>query len=208
MGATNKTHKRKPPQQQRSEAMVERIVDAGSRVLLRDGYDATSTNKIALEAEVSPGSLYYYFSDKDGVVGAVLDRFLKDLAAVVGSHGTLSRDLDRSTFLRSADGLLSYLEQNRRLLDVLVNEAPGLVGAETRAAIEHRLQDQMRLAFILLGSPLSGEELDARCWLAAHLCLAIPVRYVLNAPAIPRALVIDGLADQIHALAGLDPRSP
>jgi AcrR family transcriptional regulator len=53
-----RTAPRKSPTQQRSRATVDAIVDATARVLVRDGYDALSTNRVAKEAGVSVGSLY------------------------------------------------------------------------------------------------------------------------------------------------------
>jgi AcrR family transcriptional regulator len=53
---------------------VDAIVDATARVLVRDGYDALSTNKVAREAGVSVGSLYQYFPGKEALVAAVMER--------------------------------------------------------------------------------------------------------------------------------------
>lgn len=203
MATTRNTRARKSPQQERSAAMVDKIIDAGARVLLEYGYDATSTNKIAQEAGISPGSLYYYFADKDGVVREVLDRFLRELATAVAAQ-TGGGKLDRTAFTTAADVLVTLLEQNRRYLDVLVNEAPRLVSSDSRTYVEERLKDHMRLGFLLAGSPLSGDELETRCWLAAALCLSVPVRYVLNEPPIPREMLIEGLADQLDALSGIN----
>jgi AcrR family transcriptional regulator len=52
---------RKLPAQPRSRETVQRILEATARVLIADGYDAASTNRIAAEAGVSPGSVYQYF---------------------------------------------------------------------------------------------------------------------------------------------------
>ncbi|WP_182379514.1 TetR/AcrR family transcriptional regulator [Nocardioides sp. WS12] len=203
MAGTRHAHTRKPPQQQRSEEMVDRIIDAGARILLRYGYDGASTNKIASEAGVSPGSLYYYFSDKDGVLRAVLDRFLKNLGTAVTTRTSGATKLDRAAFIAAADTLITLLEENRRYLEVLINEAPRLVSPDSRESVEQRLHDHMRLGFLLAGSTLTGAELEARCWLATQLCLAVPVKYVLTHGPIPRDLFLEGLADQVDALAGL-----
>ncbi|MFD4352513.1 TetR/AcrR family transcriptional regulator [Nocardia sp. NPDC058518] len=193
---------RKSPQQDRSEAMVGRIIDAGSRVLLTYGYAGASTNRIAAEAGVSPGSLYYYFSDKDGVVRGVLDRFLVLLGQALSNTTARLEWADRAVFLETADSMMDVLEENRRLLEILVDEAPQLVRSGSRLAIEERLREHMRTAFLLLGTPLRGAELDAACWLATQLCLSVPVRYILSRPPISRETVLNGLADQIGALAG------
>src|SRR5512137_3082781 len=70
-----RTAPRKAPAQKRSRATVEAIVDATARVLVRDGYDALSTNRVAREAGVSVGSLYQYFPGKEALVAAVMEQY-------------------------------------------------------------------------------------------------------------------------------------
>src|SRR4051794_31342297 len=53
------------PLQRRSEEMVERLLTAATQVLAEVGYGQMSTNRVAAEADVSIGSLYRYFADKD-----------------------------------------------------------------------------------------------------------------------------------------------
>lgn len=65
---------KKPPRQQRSREMVERLLDATAATLAERGLDNTTTNHIAEQAGVSIGSLYQYFSDKQALVEALLER--------------------------------------------------------------------------------------------------------------------------------------
>jgi AcrR family transcriptional regulator len=70
-----RTVPRKSPTQVRSRATVDAIVAATARVLVRDGYDALSTNRVAKEAGVSVGSLYQYFPGKEALVAAVMEQY-------------------------------------------------------------------------------------------------------------------------------------
>lgn len=65
--------RRKQPRQQRAQATCDAILTATARILIRDGYETTSTNRIAQEAGVSIGSLYQYYPNKEGLVFAVLE---------------------------------------------------------------------------------------------------------------------------------------
>ena len=51
---------------------VEAILDATARVLVREGYARTSTNRVAAVAGVSIGSLYQYFPNKESLVAALV----------------------------------------------------------------------------------------------------------------------------------------
>lgn len=68
------TQPRKHASQARSRATVDALVEATARILVREGYDRASTNRIAEVAGVSIGSLYQYFPCKEALVAAVIDR--------------------------------------------------------------------------------------------------------------------------------------
>lgn len=62
---------RKTPKQDRSRALVAAMLEAAKRVILRDGFEATTVNEIARVAGVSPGSVYQYFPTKESIVTAL-----------------------------------------------------------------------------------------------------------------------------------------
>jgi AcrR family transcriptional regulator len=78
------TKRRKSATQERSRATVEALVEATARVLVSDGFDKASTNRIAEVAGVSVGSLYQYFPSKEALVFAVAERHHRDTMQVVG----------------------------------------------------------------------------------------------------------------------------
>jgi len=77
------TKPRKNASQDRSRATVDALVEATARILVKEGFDKASTNRIAETAGVSIGSLYQYFPGKDALVAAVIDRHTEDLMQVV-----------------------------------------------------------------------------------------------------------------------------
>ncbi|MGL9617236.1 TetR/AcrR family transcriptional regulator [Bradyrhizobium sp. U531] len=50
---------------------------------MRDGFEKTSTNRIAEVAGVSVGSLYQYFPTKEALVAAVIDRHNEEIMGLV-----------------------------------------------------------------------------------------------------------------------------
>lgn len=65
---------RKLASQARSRTTVDALVEATARILVREGFDKASTNRIAEVAGVSVGSLYQYFPGKEALVAAVIAR--------------------------------------------------------------------------------------------------------------------------------------
>jgi AcrR family transcriptional regulator len=58
-------------QEAEREQRRKRILDAGKSVFLQKGYLGASIRAIALEAELSPGLIYFYFSGKDEIYGRI-----------------------------------------------------------------------------------------------------------------------------------------
>lgn len=79
---------RKQPKQARSKSTVEAIVEATAQVLITDGFDKASTNRIAERAGVSIGSLYQYFPNKEALVLAVSRRHTGEMLAVLEPDGS------------------------------------------------------------------------------------------------------------------------
>ena len=77
------TKPRKNASQDRSRATVDALVEATARILVKEGYDKASTNRIAEAAGVSVGSLYQYFPSKEALVVAVIDRHNQDTMRLV-----------------------------------------------------------------------------------------------------------------------------
>ena len=65
------TSQRKSPQQARSKATVEAILEGTAQVLMGLGYAKMTTTKVAKRAGVSVGTLYQYFADKEALVRAL-----------------------------------------------------------------------------------------------------------------------------------------
>jgi AcrR family transcriptional regulator len=76
------TKPRKHASQQRSRATVDALIEATARILVREGFDSASTNRIAEQAGVSVGSLYQYFPSKEALVAAVIERHRQDILRV------------------------------------------------------------------------------------------------------------------------------
>ena len=65
---------RKRPNQRRSKATVDAVLQAAANVLSKEGYEAATTNRVAKEAGVSVGSVYQYFPSREALVAELIDR--------------------------------------------------------------------------------------------------------------------------------------
>jgi AcrR family transcriptional regulator len=109
---------------------VDAIVDATARVLVRDGYDALSTNRVAKEAGVSVGSLYQYFPGKEALVAAVMEqhasRMQENIAERMKNAPPAATPEDVATEMIRA--MLAAQQAEPKLHRVLVEQVPRLKG--------------------------------------------------------------------------------
>jgi AcrR family transcriptional regulator len=73
---------RNKPKQARSLKRFNHILDTAAALFEAQGYDAVTTNHIAAEADVSIGSLYRFFPNKEAILEALIDRYREDMQAV------------------------------------------------------------------------------------------------------------------------------
>ncbi|MEU4796409.1 TetR/AcrR family transcriptional regulator [Streptomyces sp. NPDC023327] len=75
------------PKQQRGAETVERLLDAALQVYAESGEQGVTVSALTRSSGVSLGSLYHHFGSVDGLMGALLlrwlDRLLGELAAAV-----------------------------------------------------------------------------------------------------------------------------
>ena len=69
---------RKDPVQKRAQGTVSAILEAFTHIFSRQGPKEANTNRVALKAGVSIGSLYQYFPNKQAILVAVIRKHSKE----------------------------------------------------------------------------------------------------------------------------------
>lgn len=119
------TAPRKSPSQERSRRTVERILDAAARIFHEQGYAGATTNDIADEADVSIGSLYQYFPNKDALLVALTKRHIESTTA--GLTALLSDVRPERGFDDIIRAVVDFLIEQHELDDLhllVMHEAP------------------------------------------------------------------------------------
>ena len=183
---------RREPRQERSRAMVQRIINAAHTVLLERGYEQASTNRIAVAAGISPGSFYQYFPDKHAVLDVVIERSGERIRARITAAfmATLDASSLEETVRRNVVALLDAFEENAALLRVLQEQLPR-AGDARRTEFTHRI-DELVAAFLLLRRGVEPRErLEAAAWVLVRSVENITVSYVLDPPPVRRETIIE-----------------
>ncbi|MFG2787114.1 TetR/AcrR family transcriptional regulator [Streptomyces sp. NPDC048419] len=87
--------------QARGERRIVQLLEAAASVFCTTGYTAASTNAIAREAGVSPGTLYQFFPNKEAIAIELGDRLMHEMRE---AYGEALAPVDPATPLEQAVG--------------------------------------------------------------------------------------------------------
>ena len=195
MRAIPVTSPRRRPRQARAQATVDAIVKATARVLIEEGYDRASTNRIAQAAGVSIGSLYQYFPSKEALVAALVDEHLSKMTRVL-SHAL--EDANPGSLPDNArvmvEGLVTAYRVDPRLHHVLCQEVPKIGELRKIYEFEERLATLGRSYLRGLQHSIRHTDLDRAIFVLVH---AIPGVIRAAVDADPEGKDDDRLIDDV-----------
>lgn len=186
---------RKAPEQDRSRATVKAIVEAAAHILVKHGYDAFTTNRVAERAGVSIGSLYQYFPNKDALLSELMRRHVIEIER--GVEEIASQALSAPL----ADVIRAGIEQNVKshLIDpelhrVLSEEVPALGALDWKKAFSDRMEARVRGMLEARRSEIAVGDIDLAVYIVTRAVEAV----VHNAVGLkPHALKSGALAEEL-----------
>lgn len=120
---------RKAPTQARAVATWEAILEAAAQVLVEDGFDGATTNRIAERAGVSVGSLYQYFPNKGALLATLAERHAREMMALLAEHAEGLLDLPPAQAIRIfTESMTRIHSENPELQHLFTEHLPRLGG--------------------------------------------------------------------------------
>lgn len=179
------TSPRKNASQERSRATVDALLAATARVLVREGYDHASTNKIAVAAGVSVGSLYQYFPSKEALVAAVIERHIGEMMSVV--RESLARVAPLPLHEAARELVRVMIDAHRiepKLHRVLVEQIPRVGNMEQIERVDEEAIELVKLYLEAHREEIGVEDLDMAAFLAVSSVEAMTHVAVLRRPEL------------------------
>lgn len=177
------TSPRRRPRQARAQATVEAILKATAKVLVEEGYDRASTNRVAQTAGVSIGSLYQYYPSKEALVAALVDEHLGKMNELLAARLTDVTGADLATDTRNlVDGLVAAYRWEPRLHHVLCQEVPKVGELRRVYAFEQRLGEVARARLHGLRGRIGHADVDTAIFVLVNAVPSILRAAVQNDP--------------------------
>jgi AcrR family transcriptional regulator len=174
MPPRTRTVPRKMPKQQRSKDTVDVILAATARVLVKEGFDRASTNRIADTAGVSIGSLYQYFPSKEALVAALVERHIESMSEALEAEMAAVADAPLEVALRRMVTLMMQAHAIEPELHRVLNEQVPRVGRLHRVhEVEDRMQKLGRAYFERHRGELGPTDLDTAAFIVVQTIEAL-----------------------------------
>ncbi len=188
---------RKAPKQRRSKATVEAILEATARVLVTEGYERASTNRIAKVAGVSIGSLYQYFPGKESLVLALVERHCEGMIDLLDRSATSMADAPLHVAVRTyVKAMLAAHAVDPALHQVLMTQVLHL-GMDYVQQLESRARRIVKAYLELKRDEILVNDLEVASFVLVASVEATAHRAVFERP---HALTSQAFEDEICAL--------
>lgn len=181
----------------RKEARRRMILDTATRLFGKHGYHATIVPMIVAESEVSTGSFYMYFRNKEDVFNAALEELGAAVAKVLDDVKQAQPNALKR-IPQGAKALFMFLAENPEQARLLLVESSGLSKRldATRRAILSGQEEELRKIFesapalfsvpnpIVAARCIAGATFEAvYCWLEEDQTTRMPAAKVARAVA-------------------------
>jgi AcrR family transcriptional regulator len=187
------------PKQSRSIEMKEKILDSAFQLFCEKGYYKTTTNEIAQRADVSIGSLYSYFKDKDTVFFEILDKY-HDKYDMTKNETINNPELLKTDFRSFLHTLINTLikvhedskELNRELNILSYNNQ------KVADILEEQRKETLKVTvnyFLRFKDIIKAKDIEAVAIVTFDLLSATIDRIVFGKNEIDRERLIDGAID-------------
>jgi AcrR family transcriptional regulator len=170
----------------------EALIDAALSRFARHGFDATTTDRIAEEAGVSPRTFFRYFPTKESVVFHRDYGFMRSFAAAYLEQPSTRSDYEalRATFVALAAGFAA-LRERIQTYRAAVDSSPVLLGRE-----QEHFADHARTVADAIARRRGAAEPDADAATLAAVALALYQRALRRWLDGPRTQELGDLVDE------------
>ena len=180
-----RTKPRKSPSQQRSQLTVAALLKATAHILVKEGYESASTNRIAEAAGVSIGSLYQYFPSKEALVAAVVDRHMQEMLELL--RAALDRVSRQPVEVATRELVRVMIDAHRvdpRLHRALVEQVPRVGRLENIRALDREAYALIRAYLEAHRDELRVADLDVASFVCVATVEALTHSAVVNRPDV------------------------
>lgn len=171
---------RRIPTQRRARDKYDTILRACRDVLCTEGFERTTTAKVAARAGVGKGVLYQYFPNREILVATLVEReFERLVTRTIGARNDPDDASPADTARRLLRLNVGFWLDNRKLLRVILNEVPGVFDLPGVRRIEDRLAGFVQSFAQLVPAGRRSADIERKFFVLSNLITGLLFRLAL-----------------------------
>jgi AcrR family transcriptional regulator len=151
---------RAKPKQKRGQMRVQAIINAASEVFAEVGYENATMIEIAARADTSVGSLYQFFSNKESVLKALVERYVNRATEVFSAMDVES--FSAKSFEEGIRAILvplkTFIRDNRDFQVIFASSGGSALVAEAIRPMDEAFQTRMDAVLTQIAPQLSPQD--------------------------------------------------
>lgn len=193
-----------PTNLERAASTRARIVTTARRLFAANGYEATSTEAVLAESQVSRGALYHHFANKEALFAAVLEEVEEHVTAATAA-AAMNAPHPVEALRRAFDCFLA-MACEAEVRQIVLTDAHSVLGWQKWREIENRYGlGHLKLALKVIAA--TGRIREEMVDIYAHILLAslIEVAFLTARSPDPAAAAGEGrraMRELLDRLAG------
>ena len=180
---------------------------AAAHVLIHEGFERATTNRIADVAGVSIGSLYQYFPNKQALLEMLFERHSRDVLTLLAQHIDAVQGSSVSSVVRSY--VQAMIEMHRRCGDlhrVFVVEARSMNGVAALNGYYEQARSLCRGFFTAHAGALRTPDPDLAAFMLVHAVDGVIDAAVLEPRLLNHPALVDELCELVLRYLGAETR--
>ena len=151
------------PKQKRAIEKKEKIIDAGFKLICKNGYYNTNTVEIAQEAGVSTGIVYQYFKDKYDILLEGLEKYGDDIFFPMPKDDKYT--FNKNDFDKMLKNMINYFISNHKVSNIAHEEITAMIHSDKKVAeyyYKRELEMTNSIKNILIKNNFNDDNLDEK----------------------------------------------
>jgi len=171
------------PRQRRSQVLYDKIIATAKLLFKQHGYAYVTTNRIAEKANISIGSLYQYFSNREAIALAVYEDACAAAALTMKRKTLESLSVTAEESVpKLMESLFEVFDRDRYALLQLITEVPELGRLAQAFSFESLMRRTAQLFFEQHFPDVDPAALARRSYIINHCVIGIISRYLDERP--------------------------
>lgn len=192
---------RKAPKQQRAQQTVDRIIQTATDLIIENGMENLSTNKIASASNINISSIYQYFPNKEAIITAIVENNTQKMIEVMDDALEELTDLPiKEVTIRWLNAAIDFYRSSEGLYPEMLKNYSSPSSFPGIELIERRLIEAARKFTMRRLDRIAVEDINVAIYVGFNSAMLVLAKHLIDPNSyLKDEEVIAGIAEMLSS---------